>query len=167
MNTYAKIAVVVALLAGLGGVMAYKLTHGRAPGDGCLSCSEGPVGTGRAAAPGAGGDVSAASRPAAETRPAALPRLVEFGAGMCLACKQMAPIIAQLKADYAGRLEVLSVDVSVDRAAAREAGIQRIPTQIFYAADGRELFRHQGFYPAADILAKWKELGVDLSPSRP
>jgi thioredoxin 1 len=37
-----------------------------------------------------------------------------------------------------------------------------IPTQIFYDAAGRELFRHEGFFGKDDILAKWKELGVSL-----
>jgi thioredoxin 1 len=37
-----------------------------------------------------------------------------------------------------------------------------IPTQIFYDADGRDLFRHVGFFAKEDILAKWKELGVEL-----
>jgi hypothetical protein len=33
---------------------------------------------------------------------------------------------------------------------------------IFYAADGRELSRHEGFMSREDILAHWKELGVAL-----
>ena len=37
-----------------------------------------------------------------------------------------------------------------------------IPTQIFFDASGKELFRHVGFYGKEDILGKWKELGVDL-----
>jgi thioredoxin 1 len=37
-----------------------------------------------------------------------------------------------------------------------------IPTQIFYNAEGKELFRHVGFFGKEDILAKWKELGVKL-----
>jgi thioredoxin 1 len=37
-----------------------------------------------------------------------------------------------------------------------------IPTQIFYAADGRELARHEGFIGRDEILAKWRELGVSL-----
>ncbi len=41
-------------------------------------------------------------------------------------------------------------------------GIKLIPTQIFFAADGTELFRHEGFFATEDILAKWRELGVDL-----
>lgn len=38
-----------------------------------------------------------------------------------------------------------------------------IPTQIFFDAQGNELYRHVGFIGKEDILAKWKELGVDLN----
>jgi thioredoxin 1 len=37
-----------------------------------------------------------------------------------------------------------------------------IPTQIFYDATGTERFRHEGFIAKKDILAKWRELGVEL-----
>ena len=40
-----------------------------------------------------------------------------------------------------------------------------IPTQIFYDASGNELFRHTGFIAKEDILAKWKELGIELTPA--
>jgi len=43
--------------------------------------------------------------------------------------------------------------------------INLIPTQIFFNADGKELFRHEGFFSKEDILAKWKELGVELVPA--
>lgn len=56
------------------------------------------------------GDNSPATRPSG-----GLPRLVELGAGKCQACKAMAPIIEQLRKEYAGRIEVESVDVIEDR----------------------------------------------------
>jgi thioredoxin 1 len=46
--------------------------------------------------------------------------------------------------------------------AGKQYGINLIPTQIFYGADGKELFRHEGFYSKDDILGKWKELGVEV-----
>ena len=46
--------------------------------------------------------------------------------------------------------------------AAEKYGIQSIPTQIFFDASGKERFRHEGFFSKEEILAKWKELGVDL-----
>lgn len=94
--------------------------------------------------------------------PAALPRLVDLGASKCIPCKMMAPILEELSSEYKGQMEVVFIDVWKDREAGRQYGIAAIPTQVFYSADGKELFRHTGFYPKADILAKWKELGVEL-----
>jgi thiol-disulfide isomerase/thioredoxin len=39
-----------------------------------------------------------------------LPRLVDSGANRCIPCKAMAPILDELKAEYAGRMEVQSID---------------------------------------------------------
>jgi thioredoxin 1 len=111
----------------------------------------------------------ALGRPASQPPPAAqvaavrpLPRLVDLGAGKCIPCKAMAPILEELRTEYAGRLEVQFIDVWQDPEAARPYGIRLIPTQIFYGADGRELARHQGFMSREDILAQWRALGVSL-----
>jgi thioredoxin 1 len=92
----------------------------------------------------------------------ALPRLVDLGAGKCIPCKQMKPILAELTQEYAGQFTVVFIDVWENKAAGEPYGIRLIPTQIFFAADGKELFRHEGFMAKKDILAKWKELGVVL-----
>ncbi len=42
-----------------------------------------------------------------------------------------------------------------------------IPTQVLFDASGKEVFRHEGFFAKEDILAKWKELGVDLTVKAP
>lgn len=95
-----------------------------------------------------------------------LPRLLDLGATKCVPCKMMAPILEELDEQYAGSLEVVFIDVWENRDAATEYGIESIPTQIFFDASGNELFRHVGFISKEDILAKWKELGVDL-PEHP
>lgn len=94
---------------------------------------------------------------------AALPRLVDLGADKCIPCKMMAPILEDLKATYAGKLNVEFIDVWQNPEPGQKYGIRVIPTQIFFAADGKELFRHEGFFSREDILAKWKELGFDLN----
>ena len=94
------------------------------------------------------------------TRKASVPRLVELGADRCIPCKMMAPILEELRKEYSGKLEVVFIDVWKNPDAAKRYGIRRIPTQIFYDASGREVFRHVGFFPKEDILVKWKELGV-------
>lgn len=92
---------------------------------------------------------------------AALPKLVDLGAGKCIPCKAMAPILEELKKTHADKFTVMFIDVWKDPDAAKPYKIDLIPTQIFYSADGKELFRHQGFFGRDDILKKWKELGVD------
>lgn len=92
----------------------------------------------------------------------ALPRLLELGSTTCIPCQQMAPIVEELKQEYAGRLTVNFIDVTVDQAAADKYRINVIPTQIFFDAKGKERFRHTGFFSKEAILAKWRELGVDL-----
>jgi thioredoxin 1 len=97
-----------------------------------------------------------------------LPRLLDLGAKKCIPCKQMVPVLEALTTEYAGRLDVVFIDVWENRGAGKEYGIRLIPTQIFYDAAGRELFRHEGYWSKEAILAKFKELGVSLNdPARP
>jgi thioredoxin 1 len=104
------------------------------------------------------------SKAAATNAPAnaAGPRLVDLGADKCIPCKMMAPVLKELTKEYAGRLRVEFIDVWKNPAAGKAYKISLIPTQIFFDAAGKELFRHEGFFSKQDILAKWKELGVDL-----
>ena len=95
-----------------------------------------------------------------------LPKLLDMGAGKCIPCKMMAPILEEMKKDYAGTLEVEFIDVWKNPDAGKQYAIEVIPTQIFFDATGKELFRHIGFYAKADILAKWNELGVDLKTGK-
>jgi thioredoxin 1 len=96
-----------------------------------------------------------------------LPKLIDLGADKCIPCKAMAPILEGLKKEYAGKMNVEFIDVWKNSDAGKAYGIEMIPTQIFYDANGKELFRHVGFYGKEDILSKWKELGVDLSRTKP
>ena len=91
-----------------------------------------------------------------------LPRLLDLGAGKCIPCKKMAPILKELKQEYAGVFDVVFIDVWENGAAASQHGIEMIPTQIFFDASGKELFRHEGFYGKEEILSKWKELGINV-----
>ena len=153
MNKILKISIVAALLIVVGVIMA------------CKQRSKDTFRSGdRPQAP-----ANAESRPAEaqkghdQTVPKALPRLVDLGATKCIPCKMMAPILQNLKKEYAARLQVEFIDVWQNPKAGEQYKIGLIPTQIFYDASGKELFRHEGFFSREDILAKWKELGVDLT----
>jgi len=105
---------------------------------------------------------SKAVAPEVVTQGKTLPRLVDLGAGKCIPCKMMAPILEDLKKSCIGKLDVQFIDVWENTDAKKQYGIQMIPTQIFYDTVGKEIFRHEGFFAKEDILAKWKELGVEL-----
>ena len=74
------------------------------------------------------------------------------------------PILAELKAEYAGRLRIETVDVFENSSLAEAHNIRVIPTQIFFDQAGRELYRHEGFFSREQIVAAWKAAGVDLGP---
>jgi thioredoxin 1 len=97
-----------------------------------------------------------------KTKTVKIPKLVDLGAGKCIPCKMMAPILEDLKKDYAGKLEVVFIDVWQNSSEGDKYKIRVIPTQIFFSPEGKELFRHEGFYSREDILAKWKELGHEF-----
>lgn len=96
--------------------------------------------------------------PAAAQAP--LPRLVDLGAGKCIPCKAMAPILEELRRDYASTFEVVFIDVWENPDAAKPYDINLIPTQIFYDSAGKELWRHEGFLAKDEILAQWRSYGV-------
>ncbi|MFH2001814.1 MAG: thioredoxin family protein [Planctomycetota bacterium] len=91
-----------------------------------------------------------------------LPSLVDLGSDKCVPCKMMAPILEELKEEYKGIFDVEFINTREDQTASSFYNIRLIPTQIFYDAEGNELFRHEGFFSKEDILAKWKELGISL-----
>jgi len=100
------------------------------------------------------------------TQKANLPKLMELGSKSCIPCKAMMPILAQLRKDYAESFAVEFVDIWKDPAAGRKYNIEYIPVQIFFDANDTELFRHVGFFAKEDILAKWKELGINLEQEK-
>ncbi len=114
------------------------------------------------AGPAHGGGSAAAAAGAKAQAEGPLPRLLDLGSGKCVPCKMMVPILDQLEKEYAGRMVVEFIDVFEEEGAVKKHDVNVIPTQIFYGADGKELGRHEGFISKEDILAKWKEMGVDL-----
>ena len=95
-----------------------------------------------------------------------LPLLLDLGSHSCIPCKQMMPILKELTEDYQGQLKVQFIDVMQDKESAQKYNVSLIPLQIFFDKQGNELFRHEGFFAKEDILAKWKELGIELAEKK-
>jgi thioredoxin 1 len=106
--------------------------------------------------------VAAHAEPVAAAAARRVPRLVDLGTTSCAPCKAMLVVVAELERAYADQLAVEFVNVQQDEEASRRYGIKVIPTQVFLDPDGKELFRHTGFYATEAIVAKWRELGYPL-----
>lgn len=150
MKTPAKILIVAALAVTVVAAVALKRSK---PTSGTDSIAQAVVAT--TATP-----ATANATPVANAK---LPKLIDLGAGKCIPCKMMKPILDDLKTNYADRFITQFIDVWENPDAGKPYGIEMIPTQIFFDAEGKELFRHVGFFGKEDILGKWKELGVDAS----
>lgn len=106
--------------------------------------------------------VKPADKPVVVKKNAKLPRLLELGSESCQPCRMMQSVLAELRTEYAGRLQVDYIDIYQDTAAAEKYKIQFIPVQVLFDADGNEIFRHTGFFPKDKILQKFSELKVQL-----
>jgi len=106
------------------------------------------------------------AKPAPAAKPKALPKLVDLGAKSCIPCKMMAGVLDQLTKEYGGRLKVVFYDVWENPQAGKDYGIRVIPTQIFFDTSGKEFFRHEGYMPKEDILAAFKQHGIDLGAGK-
>ena len=95
-----------------------------------------------------------------KARASGLPSMVDFGASGCQPCEMMAPILETLKKKYAGKVNVEFVHVRDEQVLASRYGIQSIPVQVFFDKDGKEVFRHVGFFPQDEIEKKLAEMGV-------
>ena len=139
MNKVVKIAIVAALVSSVVITIAIKQSSG-------------------------GDKVPAELRPEQLTGKG-IPVMIDLGSDQCIPCKMMAPIIEELKTEHKEKLTVHFLDARKLPALSKLYGIQLIPTQIFYDASGKELFRHEGFFSKEDIIAKWRQFGVELTRS--
>lgn len=84
---------------------------------------------------------------------------IEIGSINCIPCKMMQPVMQKLKETYGEKLNIVFYDVWTDegRPYGSKYGIRVIPTQVFLDSEGKEFFRHEGYYPyeaIVDLLSK-------------
>ena len=87
---------------------------------------------------------------------------VEIGAARCIPCKAMQPIMKEVAETYKGQVVVLFHDVWTQqgRIDAEKYNIRVIPTQVFLDINGKEYFRHEGYFPKEDLIKVLKMQGV-------
>jgi thioredoxin 1 len=88
------------------------------------------------------------------------PVLVDFGANLCVPCRQLRPILKEIGTEYSEKAKVVVIDVYKYQKLAQEYKILMLPTLVFFDSKGKEAFRHIGPLEKEKIVAKLKEIGM-------
>ena len=87
---------------------------------------------------------------------------VELGSVKCVPCKMMQPIMKSIEEKYGKDVLVIFYDVWTKEGAPMgdKYGIRGIPTQVFLDENGKEFFRHVGYYPEEEIVKLLNSKGI-------
>lgn len=77
-----------------------------------------------------------------------VPTVIDFGSDSCIPCKEMAPVLETLNAEWQGKAVVQFMDVWKYTDGVQNFPVQVIPTQVFFTAEGKP------FEPSDELASK-------------
>lgn len=86
------------------------------------------------------------------------PILVDFSAEWCGPCKQLKPILDQVKNMVGDNAKIIKIDVDKNKSLSEKLQIRSVPTLILFK-DGKSVWRQSGVIPAktlAGIINQYK-----------
>jgi len=84
------------------------------------------------------------------------PSILAFGMSHCYSCLAMSKVFAEVLEAHP-EYQIYSIDGQKERLVSRDIyKLKEMPTQLFFDAEGNEIFRHTGAYkkPVLDIILK-------------
>jgi thioredoxin 1 len=87
---------------------------------------------------------------------------IELGSVRCIPCQKMQSVMKSVEKKYGSQVKVVFHDVWTPdgKPFGKKYGIEAIPTQVFLDEDGKEFFRHIGFFPEEELIKILKSKGV-------
>jgi thioredoxin len=90
---------------------------------------------------------------AAEVEKSSAPVLLDLWADWCGPCHMLAPTIAQLSSELAGRVKVAKLNIDENPGIANRFGVRSIPT-LLVLKGGKEVDRLVGVQPKQEIMRR-------------
>ncbi len=87
--------------------------------------------------------------------------MIALGKKTCTQCKMMTPILEKLKIKYEGKASIVFINLLEDPEQQYVYRLKALPTQVFFDHEGKEVFRHIGFFSEKDIIAQLNKMGVE------
>ncbi len=81
-----------------------------------------------------------------------IPVLVDFWASWCAPCKQIAPVLEALSAEYDGKIKIVKVDVTANEQTSADYNIRNIPALLIFK-NGEKVDQKVGSAPRSQLVA--------------
>jgi len=80
------------------------------------------------------------------------PVLIDFFATWCGPCKMLAPILKEVKDNFADHISILKVDVDKNQELASHYQVRGVPTMMLFQS-GKQLWRQSGVLSKEEIIS--------------
>lgn len=87
---------------------------------------------------------------------------IELGSVRCIPCQKMQRVIDSIKINYNDQVKIIFYDVwtKEGKPFGYQFKIRAIPTQVFLDKDGKEYYRHEGYFPFDQVKQILSKQGV-------
>lgn len=81
--------------------------------------------------------------------------LVDIGAKWCPPCVKLAPVLAELEKEMAGKMKLVKIDAGTQTEIMKELGVVGLPGLLVYK-NGQQTWKHEGFATKEELLQQLK-----------